>query len=401
MSNKKNAATWVGVEELRRWEENPRKNKAAISHVAESIERFGFASPIIARAEDKMIIAGHTRYEAALQLGLESVPVRFMNLSLADSKLLALADNKTAEIATWDEEELEKVLQSLVDEGHNVEGLGWNEEELQELIDLSEPTEAEDEPPEVREDEEPISQLGEVYQLGEHRLICGDSTESATWEKLIGNESIKCCVTDPPYGMSYHGTTYGKDGLSNDGENEWKPVLEKSISLLLKNSPVVLAAICFGCSRLDGYFDALKNMNFHRLLTIYKPNGMAKPWRSWIMTSEVIGLFSNGKPQWPVPSNHCHDVYTFDYSERPDKSVNHPTVKPLSIIADLIIKLSSKNDLLIDPFGGSGTTLIAAAQTKRKARLIELDPKYCDVIRRRWAKYAADNNLDKGDGLDG
>jgi site-specific DNA-methyltransferase (adenine-specific) len=397
------AAIWESIDKLHKWKDNPRKNKAAIKHVAESISRFGFASPIIARAADKMIIAGHTRYEAAKELGLDKVPVRYLDLDPADSKLLALADNKTAEIADWDTEKLEQVMQEILDEGLTLEGLGWTDDELQDIVqELKDEEVKEDEVPEADEEAEPDSKPGELYELGPHRLFCGDSTDPETWEKLMQKESIKCCITDPPYGMSYHGTTFGKNGLSNDGENEWKPVLKKCISLLINKCPEVLAAICFGASRLDGYFNALEDMAFHRLLTIYKPNGMAKPWRGWIMTSEVIGLWSYGKPSWPVASDYCHDVYTFDYSERPDRSIDHPTVKPLSIISDLIKKLSLKDEIVIDPFGGSGTTLIAAAQTGRRARLVELDPKYCDVIRRRWTRYAKENNLEAGAGaLDG
>lgn len=400
---KEEAATWVGVEELRRWEENPRNNKAAISHVAESIERFGFASPIIARAEDKTIIAGHTRYEAALQLGLESVPVRFMNLSLADSKLLALADNKTAEIATWDEEELEKVLQSLVDEGHNVEGLGWNEEELQELIDLSEPSEAEDEPPEVREDEEPSSQLGEVYQLGEHRLICGDSTDPATWEKLMQGKRADMIFTDPPYGVSYTGgLKNGKKGLES---NNRKMIKNDDVDLYyqaVKMANQYVDGVVFmfyadtvpfglyrGIEDVDGEIVALiiwkKKGGYGALGASYKPNH--EPcliWKPKGKKTNFIGS-SNENRIWEI--------------SKEGKNKLHPTQKPIAIPLRAI--KNHKAEIIVDMFSGSGSTLIASQIAKRKFYGIELDPRYCDVIRRRWAQYAADNNLDKGDGLDG
>lgn len=400
------AATWVGVEELRRWEENPRKNKAAISHVAESIERFGFASPIIARAEDNMIIAGHTRYEAALKLGLQSVPVRFMELSKADSKLLALADNKTAEIAEWDEEELEKVLQNLVDEGHNVEGLGWNEEELQELIELSDPTEKEEAaPPEVREDEEPISQLGEVYQLGEHRLICGDTTDPATWEKLMQGEKADMVFTDPPYGMfldtDYSQMQAAADFYKHKKSNTFKPIKgdaedfnPRFISIYFELFPYCKEMFFWGADyyaellpdRNKGswvVWDKRDGENLDRMLgSMYELCWSRKKHRreiARVLWSGLFGMNMNGE----------------------DKKRLHPTHKPIRLAEWFFSRYGKEGDIVVDGFAGSGYTLIASQKTNRKARLVEIEPMYCDVIRRRWAEYAAENNLEIGDGLDG
>lgn len=208
-------------------------------------------------------------------------------------------------------------------------------------------------------------------------------------------------VTDPPYGMSYKGRVFGVGGLSNDGDGEFAEVLRLAVLAARKHlAPDALAAVCFGTSRIDRYFASFVGSGFAflRLLTIYKPNSQAYPWRGWILTSEVIGLWSVGEPTWPEPAAHCHDVYRFDYSERPDRDVDHPTVKPLSIIADLVAKLAPAASVVADPFAGSGTTLIACAQTGRVARLIELDPRYCDVIRRRWTKYARSAGIDTGAG---
>ena len=140
-------------------------------------------------------------------------------------------------------------------------------------------------------------------------------------------------------------------------------------------------AVCFSTSRLPAFFRATASLEFQRLLTIYKPNRVAYPWRSWILTSEVVALFVQGQPEWGT-GDHCHDVYTFDYSERPEKSVDHPTVKPLSIIADIIQKVGGV--VVYDPFLGSGTTLIAAEQLGRKCYGLEISPAYCDVIVNRW-----------------
>ena len=405
------AATWVGVEELKRWEENPRKNKAAISHVAESIERFGFASPIIARAEDKMIIAGHTRYEAALKLGLQSVPVRFMDLSKADSKLLALADNKTAEIAEWDEEELEKVLQSLVDEGHNVEGLGWNEDELQELIDLSDPTEGEEaDAPEVREDEEPISQLGEVYQLGEHVLICGDCTDVNNWPDKDKNIML---FTSPPY-MATNSSLTGNTKMKQKYQHK-EEVGYKFINLM--NSFTEIAVNICG----QVYINTQLLADNKKILLEYMYKNRE------IFCDLLIWDKTHGQPA--MAKNVCNSVFeliivlskinntrSMMFSEfrgtqsniirtNPNKNRNyshiHSAVMSLDFCIEIISSFGKNADLIIDCFGGIGTTLISCEKLNKKSYLIEKNPLYCDVIRRRWAQYAAENNLEIGDGLDG
>lgn len=393
----KQAAIWESVDALKPWKDNPRKNKGAINHVAESIRRFGFASPIIARSEDKVIIAGHTRFEAAKKLGLDSVPVRYLDLDPADSRLLALADNKIGEVAEWDEEKLEKVMQELLDEGLSLDGLGWSDDELGKIVDeLKQEEIKEDEVPEADEEGEPDSKLGEVYELGEHRLICGDSTLPETWEKLMQGEKAELLFTDPPYGMSYGGGRSKKfDMIKNDDASG-----EDLFNLVMK--PIQQAAI-YGCTNLYICFTWRYYSVFEK--AIKENNLEIKSCIVWDKGHFGLG-HQHYRPQ------HEFIFYCTDgeyYGDRSQSDVwkisrdntsgyKHPTQKPVTIPAKGILNSSKKDSIVIDAFGGSGSTLIAAAQTKRRARLVELDPKYCDVIRRRWTQYAKDHDLEIGKG---
>ena len=202
------AALWVPIETLEPWPGNPRVNESAVADVAESIRRFGFASPIIAREEDRQVIAGHTRLKAARLLGLDRVPVRLLDIDPADARLLALADNKLGEIASWDDALLSDVLRELEAEGVALEGIGWSDDELAELLAMPDP---DPEPPTEPEDdtlpEAPpaLTQPGEVITIGRHTLHCGDCLEVM---RALPDCSVDSIVTDPPYGLGFMGKTW-------------------------------------------------------------------------------------------------------------------------------------------------------------------------------------------------
>ena len=202
------AAEWVDIEALTPWRDNPRKNEHAVEAVAESIKRFGFAAPIIARTDGE-VIAGHTRLKAAQALGLDRVPVRYMDLDPADAKLLALADNKVGELAEWDDDRLSDILNELHADGVNLDGIGFSLEELSEIMALgAEPPEEEfeitapDDVDAIPEDVPAITEPGEVVQLGRHTLTCGDCIEVM---RGLPDNSVDAVVTDPPYGIGFMG----------------------------------------------------------------------------------------------------------------------------------------------------------------------------------------------------
>ncbi|MGI8403917.1 MAG: DNA modification methylase [Thermomicrobiales bacterium] len=374
-----------------------RHNPRNLGAIERSISTEGFGRSVLL-ANDGSIIAGNATIEAATAAGMEDVFIvesdgtRVIAIKRTDVEPgserfhhLALADNRTAELATWDPD----VLTVLADDGIDLSQF-WFEDELADVLTaLDEPAPIgltdPDEVPEPPVD--PITKPGDVWLLGDrHRVMCGDSTVVTDVDRLMAGRKADMVFTDPPYGMNYHGETFGKDGLRNDTESTFEGVLADSMSLVPLFAPNAVIAVCFAPARLDRFFVATQHLKFHRLLTIYKPNRMAKPWHGWIMTSEIIALFSVGTPTW-VNENHCHDVYTFDYSERPDRSVDHPTVKPLSIVADVVGKGSKSGHVVLDPFLGSGTTLIACEQTGRTCYGMEISANYCDVVVKRWENH--------------
>ena len=398
------AAIWESIDKLQKWKDNPRKNKAAIKHVAESISRFGFASPIIARAADKMIIAGHTRYEAAKELGLDKVPVRYLDLDPADSKLLALADNKTAEIADWDTEKLEQVMQEILDEGLTLEGLGWTDDELADIVqELKDEEVKEDEVPEADEEAEPDSKPGELYELGPHRLFCGDSTAPETWEKLMQGEKADMVFTDPPYGMflnTNYDSMFSNDKSHKKTGDRFNKVIgdhedfnPKFISIFFDIFSYCKEIFLWGA---DYYSELLKERN-------------SGSWFVWDkrLDDNMDKVVGNTFELCWSKRKHKRSVIRILWSGhhgmgQEEKKRVHPTQKPVKLARWFFDKYGKEQDIIVDAFGGSGSTLIAAAQTGRRARLVELDPKYCDVIRRRWTRYAKENNLEAGAGaLDG
>lgn len=328
--------------------------------------------PIVVNA-DMIVLGGNMRLKACKEAGLKEVPVIFAHdLTEDEQKQFIIKDN--VGFGEWDWDMIANQ---------------WDAEQVEEWgldipeFSIKEELEAEEDDYEMPDEVQTDIVLGDLFEIGEHRLLCGDSTDSDAVEKLMNGEKADMVFTDPPYGMSYKGTTFGKEGIENDGDDEWENVLKESFKNMILFSYNSVFALCFSPSRLDRFFKCTEGINFKRILTIYKPNRMGFPWQSWILTSEIIALFENGKPEY-IKENYKHDVYTFDYSERPDKEVNHPTVKPLSIVGDVISK--TKGQSVLDLFLGSGTTMAASHQLKRKCFGMELDPKYCQVIVDRMKK---------------
>ena len=323
--------------------------------------------------ENNIILGGNMRYKACIEAGLKEVYIlKAEDLTEQQKDEFIVKDNVGFGEWDWD---------ILANE--------WDTDKLQDWgldlpLDVSvQELEAEEDDYEIPNEINTDIVLGDLFEIGEHRLLCGDSTDSDQVAKLMNGQKADMVFTDPPYGMSYKGTTFGKEGIENDADDEWENVLKGSFQNMILFSNNSVFALCFSPSRLDRFFKCTEGINFKRILTIYKPNRMGFPWQSWILTSEIIALFENGKPEY-IKENYKHDVYTFDYSERPDKEINHPTVKSLSIVGDVISK--TKGQSVLDLFLGSGTTMVASHQLKRKCYGMELDPKYCQVIIDRMKK---------------
>ena len=392
---------YVDIDDLKPWADNPRDNEEAVAEVARSIERFGFASPILAREEDSEIIAGHTRYKAARKLGLRKVPVRYINLNPVDSHLLALADNKIAERANWDQQALGDIMKSLDGIDADISGLGWSEDELKELI-APEPMEldgSEDEVPEIDDDAAIDSEPGEIYELGPHRLLCGDSTEEESWAELLGDEKLQLVWTDPPYGVSYVGKTEEALTIDNDSlkPGELREFLERAFD----------AALTVCAEGTSWYVAAPSGNLFHEFASALLEREIWRHTLIWVKDRFVMGRCDYHYRHesiffgWTKGTHYFCDKRNLDTiieCQRPHASRIHPTMKPVELIKRMVENSSRPGWIVGDGFGGSGSTLIACALTGRNARLIELDPRYCDAIRRRWTTWAVGHNLDPGKG---
>ncbi|HAP3865928.1 TPA: ParB N-terminal domain-containing protein [Enterococcus faecalis] len=371
------------TEDLIPYEKNPRHNEDAITAVAKSIEKFGFKVPIVVDASN-VIVNGHTRLKAAKYLGLKEVPTIIADdLTPEQIKAFRLADNKVGEIATWDEELLNAELDELADLDFDMTEFGFD------LPDI------EGEEVEVIEDEfeeelpaEPISKLGDIYQLGRHRLMCGDSTNSLEVEKLMGNKKADLLITDPPYNVAYEGK--GKEALTikNDSKetNEFHSFLYEAFSAAINNMKLGSSFyVWYASSEVVNFHTALEEAGFLvKQELIWNKNSMVLSRQDYHWKHEpcLYGWASGGSHSW-----YQTTILNFD---RPTVNKEHPTMKPVALF-DYQIKNSSKQgDCILDLFGGSGTTLIACEQNEREAYLMELDPRYVDVIIARWEAFTGE-----------
>lgn len=375
------------TEDLIPYEKNPRHNEDAITAVAKSIEKFGFKVPIVVDASN-VIVNGHTRLKAAKYLGLKEVPTIIADdLTPEQIKAFRLADNKVGEIATWDEELLNAELDELADLDFDMTEFGFD------LPDI------EGEEVEVIEDEfeeelpaEPISKLGDIYQLGRHRLMCGDSTNSLEVEKLMGNKKADLLITDPPYNVAYEGK--GKEALTikNDSKetNEFHSFLYEAFSAAINNMKLGSSFyVWYASSEVVNFHTALEEAGFLvKQELIWNKNSMVLSRQDYHWKHEpcLYGWASGGSHSWYSDRKQT-TILNFD---RPTVNKEHPTMKPVALF-DYQIKNSSKQgDCILDLFGGSGTTLIACKQNEREAYLMELDPRYVDVIIARWEAFTGE-----------
>lgn len=339
----------------------------------------------IAYDEGGVIWGGNMRYEALKALGIEMKPEYFKELkgfTLEEKREFAIRDN--IELGEWDDDILANEWSDLPLDDWGIDTKGW-EKEVEE-----------DEVPEVSE-EEPKSKLGEVYQLGRHRLMCGDSTKIEDVEKLMNGQKADMVFTDPPYNIAGESQNFASDvskSMKDLKNSEWDKNFnpEDFLNLL----PLVVAEdatiYIFTSHFLFGdVYKQLKTWNDFVLYCVWsKPNPMPSlSKRHWTWNTELCLYATRGKHTFNFP-NEGHELSTWTTTKESDGS--HPTQKPIELCVKPISKSSSSGDLVIDPFGGSGSTLIACEQLDRTCYMMEIDPKYCDVIRKRYWKFTHDNN---------
>ena len=373
-------------------------NEEQIAQIMASIKEFGFTNPILIGG-DNVIIAGHGRLLAAQRLGLKEVPViRLPDLTETQRKALVIADNKIALNAGWDEEMLALEMKELEESDFNLDILGFNEDELKELENFGEPqTEAKSEEDEIPEAPvEPITKRGDVWILGEHRLMCGDTTMFDDVRKLMRDDRAAMIFTDPPYNVNYgstmkdsiryHAGTLGGRKIMNDNLGDGFPqFLTDSLSNLLMFCQGAVY-VCMSSSELHTLYNAF-----------IAAGGKWSTFIIWAKNTFTLGRADYQRQYEPIlygwnannPHYWCGDRDQSDVWEynKPVKNDLHPTMKPVELVERAVLNSSKFGDIVLDGFGGSGSTLIACEKNNRKARLMELDPKFCDVIVKRWEDY--------------
>ena len=393
--------TDMAVESLVPYARNPRNNTAAIDTVKASIAEFGFRQPIVVD-EKLVVIVGHTRLEAAKQLGLKVVPVHVAEgLTPAQAKAYRIMDNRSHENAEWDDELLRLEFGDLKLEGFDLDLTGFDADQLDKLLGaeqvegLTDPDEA----PEVPT--EPVSKPGDLWILGNHRVLCGDATVMTDVEKLMGGQLADMAFCDSPYNVDYANAaknkTIAKDRrILNDalGEGFYQFLYDTCVNLLM-----VTKGACYmsmSSSELDTLQRAFKEAGGKwSTFIIWAKNtftlGRADYQRQY---EPILYGWKQGAAHFWCGARDQGDVWFVD---KPRVNDLHPTMKPVELVERAITNSSKSRDIVLDLFGGSGTTLIAAERTGRSAHLMELDPKYVDVIVQRWQDYTGNKAVLDGE----
>jgi DNA modification methylase len=390
--------TYLPIELLVPYARNSRTHSdAQVAQIAASIREFGWSNPVLTDG-DGGIIAGHGRVLAARQLGMQAVPcIRLGHLSPTQRKALILADNKLALNAGWDDELLSLELQDLASDGFDLELTGFSGDELADLLadrteGLTDPDDAPDPPV------NPVSVLGDVWVMGKHRVMCGDSTSLDAVETLMAGQRADLIVTDPPYGVNFERGKYvnrskaakgpkfeaiANDELKGDALTEFIRAALACGFAVAKDAPIYVwaPALTEGGAVLAG----VKASGFHvqsQIVWRKTPFVIGRADYQWQHEICWYGFKGKNHP-WYGGRNKA----TVWDCPKPQKMDLHPTMKPVALIAVAVENSSKGGDIVLDLFGGSGSTLIACEQTGRDARLMELAPNYCDVIVKRWQDF--------------
>ena len=375
-----------------------------VAQIAASIAEFGFTNPILA-GSDGVIVAGHGRLAAAQKLGIAIVPVVILDhLTPTQRRALVIADNRIAENAGWDEAMLQVELADLQGDDFDLSLTGFDADALADLLAGEETTsDGQTDEDSVPDAGTSITRPGDVWICGNHRVICGDSTDASTYDALMAGEIADMVFTDPPYNVDYANTA--KDKMRGTD----RPILNDNLGagfhdfLLAALTPTL--AHCRG-----GIYVAMSSSELDVLQSAFRTAG--GKWSTFIIWAKHTFTLGHADYQrqfepilygWPAEGTRhwCGardqgDVWNI---KKPHKNDLHPTMKPVELVERAVRNSSRPGDIVLDSFGGSGTTMIASEKSDRKARLIELDPKYVDVIVRRWQDYAGAQATRQSDGV--
>ena len=353
--------------------------------IKRSITEFGYVAPIIIN-NDMTVISGHQRLKVLEELGYNEVECVIVELNKNKEKALNIALNKIS--GDWDNAKLEELLAELKETDIDMDITGFSFDEVDNILkDVVGSKEDEfDLEEELKEIEQPISKLGDIWILGKHRLMCGDSTQKEQVLRLMNNQEADMLLTDPPYNVDYEGKTADALKIENDNMNE-----TEFYNFLLDSFRNMYESVKYGGSVYVFHADT-EGLNFRNA---FKSCGFKlAQCLVWVKNTFVMGRqdyqwrhepilygWKEGAGHYFVDDRKQSTVLEFD---KPSRNAEHPTMKPVDLLVYLIKNSSKEDNLILDLFGGSGSTLIAAEQTKRKCYTMELDPKYCDVIVKRW-----------------
>jgi DNA modification methylase len=365
----------VAVDKLIPYAKNSRTHSPEqVAQIAASIKEFGFRNPIL--VDGVGIIAGHGRLMAAQKLGLDQVPtIDCSDMTESQKKAYIIADNKLALNAGWDNAMLIIEMQELEDEGFDLSLLGFDDKELNALLqpEIVDGLTDEDEVPEIPE--EPKTKLGDIYILGNHRLMCGDSTSIDAVEKLMDGERPDMVFTDPPYNIDYQGVKDKREKIKNDkmSDESFKDFLMQSLY------SCETMYVCCSWQYAHIFKEAMEAIGRKpKAMIVWDKVNPAQHLDKYFKQHELIFYYGDFGGHKTLRG----DVWTL----KRQRNTVHPTMKPVELI-ELALNDQADKKLILDVFGGSGSTMIAAEKIGRKARLMELDPKYCDVIVKRWEDF--------------
>ena len=427
MSNAITEIVQMPIDALTPYEGNTRAhNDDDVAQIARSIQRYGFNDPIGIWSDRNIVVEGHGRLLAARSLGLTTVPcVRLDHLTDQERREYGIMHNKTAELSEWDFEALERELQDL---DLSEFGLSWDpddaiadtEEALLEQVQEDEVPEPPNDDPEKGPVQQPVSRQGQIWQLGEHRLMCGDSTEAGDVRLLMDGAVADAVITDPPYNVAIENAQGMR--LQNDDmeEQAFFEFLRAAFAQLASSLKPGGAFYVWHASRTASIFEAAlaENSLECRQQLIWVKNSLVLGRQDYQWRHEPCWYgWRDGAAHWFTPDRtqttviedqadfskmskaelvaFCEQLFrgedaiptTTIYEDKPLRDADHPTMKPVRLIARTMRNSTRPGETVLDLFGGSGTTMIAAEQMGRRAFLMEIDPKYCDVIIERWEKF--------------
>ncbi len=385
----------VKINELKPHPKNPRVHPdSAIDKLVRSIKEYGWTNPVLVSA-DGYVFAGHARLKAAEKAGIEEVPVIYLPLEGAKAEAYLIADNRLQDETDWDYEKLKYLLQELDTGEFDIELTGFDVDEIEELIAQFAPEESEveedDFDPEENIPEIPVTQPGDLWILGRHRLLCGDATKKEDVERLMDGKKADMVFTDPPYGVNVKG---GKGKGNIIAGDLTQTAIPFSFEICVKQATKDKARFyfCGGEGNIGLYFKLFERYlaQMPKLL-IWVKNGFVIKQNGYHNQFELIfygfKAGGGGKEYWYSGRTEDEASDVWRVSRDASTSYLHPTQKPIELPARAIRNSSKAGDTIFDPFGGSGSTLVACEQLNRTCYMMELDPIYCDVIIKRWENF--------------